>query len=185
MTSAASRAAGQHKQPGAVLGQPAAFCQPLQLRAQPLDLGLVPAQPGRGRDAPGPQRPPRIGQDLQQVPVGGRQHRLGKARPPRRHRHHPDRRAAGQPRTDRCRTSRCRLRFPPRPARAHPAEDLRDRFPGDLQPGQPLLGPRQPLAQPRDLTTQLIHLMAGCRLTPLQLFNQRSHRASPRSYPKR
>jgi hypothetical protein len=41
------------------------------------------------------------------------------------------------------------------------------------------------LAQPRDLTAQLVHLMAGCRLTPLQFLDQRSHRASPRSYPKR
>ena len=63
--------------------------------------------------------------------------------------------------------------------RARPAEDLRDRFPGDLQPGQPLLGPRQPLGQPRDLTAQLIHLPAGRRLTPLQFLDQRTHRAPP------
>jgi hypothetical protein len=43
------------------------------------DLGPVRTQPGRGGNAPGPQRPRRIGQHLQQVPVGGRQHRLRNA----------------------------------------------------------------------------------------------------------
>jgi hypothetical protein len=133
----------------------------------------VGTQPGRSGDAPGPQRPPRIGQDLQQVPVGGRQHRQGKARPPRRHRHHPDRRAGR------------RVCFPSRRlVRPRPAEDLRDRFPGDLQPGQPLLSPRKPIVQPRDLTAQLIRLLAGRRLTPPQFLDQRSHRTSPRSYPE-
>ena len=32
-----------------------------------------------------------------------------------------------------------------------------------------------------DLTAQLIHLLAGCRPTPLQFLDQRTHRASPRS----
>ena len=117
-------------------------------------------------------------QHLQRVPVGRRQHRLRKARPPRRHRHHPDRRPVGQLRAGRHRISRRRL------VRACPAEDPGDRFPGDLQPGQPLPGPRQPLFQPRELTAQFIHLAVGCRLTPLQFPGQRSHRTSPRSYPE-
>ena len=75
-----ARRGGQCEQAGPVLGQPAALCQPLQLRAQPsiLALSVLP---------PAPLAP--------------------------------------------------RRRF----VRARPAEDLRDRFPGDLQPGQPLLGP--------------------------------------------
>jgi hypothetical protein len=74
---------------------------------------------------------------------GRRQRRLRKARPPRRHCHHPDRRPVGQPRAGRHRISRRRL------VRACPAEDPGDRFPGDLRAGQPLPGPRQPLFQPR------------------------------------
>jgi len=83
-----ARRGGQCEQAGPVLGQPAALCQPLQLRAQPsiLALSVLP---------PAPLAPRR---------------RFVRARPAE-------------------------------DLRARPAEDLRDRFPGDLQPGQPLLGP--------------------------------------------
>jgi hypothetical protein len=57
----------------------------------------------------------------------------GQGRPPRRHRHRPDRRPAGQPRVGRHRISRGRQL-----ARAGFTEDLGDRLPGDLQPGQRL-----------------------------------------------
>jgi hypothetical protein len=145
----------QREQRGPVLGQTAALCQPLGFERSPSILDLSSAQPGRGGDAPGPQQPLRIGEDLQKISVRRRQYRLRKARPPRRRRQHP---IGGRPTTREpadaapaaaARPASCP---PPALARARPAEDLRDRFPGDLPPGQPLLGSRQPLIRPRDLS---------------------------------
>ena len=153
---------------------------PLSLKCGYVD-GQV-AGRAQGVGMVGPQHTPLAFQSVAVQVTGGRVVSHGAQvdgqGPPRRHRHHPGRRPVGQPRAGRHRISRRRL------VRAYPAEDPGDRFPGDLQPGQPLPGPRQPLFQPREFTAQFIHLAVGCRLTPLQFPGQRSHRASPRSYPK-
>jgi len=122
--------------------------QPLQLRPQALDPCPVRTQPRCGGNLRRSQRTVGIRYHLQQVPVGLRQHRRLKARLLRRHRHHPDRRISSRP-------ARRLLRLAGRPVRQlrmagrffqHPDDVL----PGDHQPRDLLLGPRQ-------IPRQLLH----------------------------
>ncbi len=121
---------------------------------------------------------PGIDQDLDKVLIRLRQHRHRDTRAPRWHRQHPDRRGGSglhshrprdlDPHRDRGRTGLHAI-----PARL--AEDLRDRLPGDLQPGQTLLGLRQTLVQRVDLTPEPVRLLARGRFSAMQLFDQRTH----------